>query len=170
MKDELRRMNKSAFARSRRLKSAIAVSAAADAAKVEAGWPKKAEIKSEKWFFAIFHLEPAAVQSLPTKIGGRHFSDFSRNFRGYTGGDVMPECYSDRYPNGVVKTTQPRVTRLTSHAPSQSVAVSRSDKIIIRAGCPRPFLATLRRCACVSSPFFEVKKSRPIKLNQSESK
>src|SRR5271157_1817193 len=32
-----------------------------------------------------------------------------------------------RSANGVVKTTQPRVTRLTSQAPSQSVAVSRSD-------------------------------------------
>jgi len=101
MKDELRSMNKSAFAQLGRAKSADAVSSVvlsvvavsakseAAAAQVEAGGPKKAEMKSEKsekWFFAIFHLEPAAVQSLPTKIGVGHFSDFSKNSRGYTGG------------------------------------------------------------------------------------
>jgi hypothetical protein len=110
MNDELRSMNKSAFAQLGCAKSAGAVSSAvlsavlsvvlsvvaasakseAASAQVEAGWPKKAEMKSEKsekWFFAIFHLEPAAVQSLPTKIGVGHFSDFSKNSRGYTGGD-----------------------------------------------------------------------------------
>jgi len=46
---------------------------------------KKSE-KCEKSLFAIFHLEPVAVQSLPTKIACRHFSDFSKNSRGYTGG------------------------------------------------------------------------------------
>jgi hypothetical protein len=46
---------------------------------------KKSE-KSEKWFFAIFQLEPAADQLVPTKTRSGHFSDFSKNFRGYTGG------------------------------------------------------------------------------------
>ena len=102
MNDELRSMNKSAFAQLGCAKSAgavlsvvlsvVAASAKSEAAsaQVEAGWPKKAEMKSEKsekWFFAIFHLEPAAAQSLPTKIGVGHFSDFSKNSRGYTGGD-----------------------------------------------------------------------------------
>ena len=53
---------------------------------------------------------------------------------------------------------------------SQCVAVSRSDKIIIRAGCPRPFFASETWRLCVSSPFFGVEKSKPVKLNQSESK
>jgi len=43
--------------------------------------------KSEKWFFAIFQLEPAAAQSLATKTGSGDFSDFSKNSRGYTGGE-----------------------------------------------------------------------------------
>jgi hypothetical protein len=60
------------------------------AADAVAGWPKKAtkkSEKSEKWFFAIFQLEPAAAQSLPTEIGCGDFSDFSENSRGYTGGE-----------------------------------------------------------------------------------
>ena len=61
------------------------------AADAVAGWPKKAtkkSEKSEKWFFAIFQLEPAAAQSLPTEIGCGDFSDFSKNSRGYTGGGI----------------------------------------------------------------------------------
>jgi hypothetical protein len=42
--------------------------------------------KCEKWFFAIFQLEPTAVQAVPAKIGGMQFSDFSKNSRGYMGG------------------------------------------------------------------------------------
>jgi len=42
--------------------------------------------KSEKWFFGLFQLEPAAAQSLPTKIGCGDFSGFSKNFRGCMGG------------------------------------------------------------------------------------
>jgi len=61
--------------------SAVAVAAKEDAAKSE----KKSE-KSEKWFLAIFHLQPAAAQLVPTKTGSGHFSDFSKNSRGYTGG------------------------------------------------------------------------------------
>jgi len=64
----------------RRAKSADAVT----------GWPKngaKESEKSEKWFFAIFQLQPAAAQALPTKIGCGDFSDFSKNSRGYTGGE-----------------------------------------------------------------------------------
>lgn len=61
--------------------SAVAASAKEDAAKAE----MKSE-KSEKWFFAFFQSEPAAAQSVPTEIAFGHFSDFSKNFRGYTGG------------------------------------------------------------------------------------
>ncbi len=51
-----------------------------------AGCPKRAAMKSEKcekWVFAIFQLEPAVAQSVPTKMGG---GDFSKIFRGYMGG------------------------------------------------------------------------------------
>src|SRR5271157_956600 len=56
-----------------------------------AGWPKKAEKKSEKsekWFFVIFQLEPSAAQLVPTKTRSGVFSVFSRNSRGYTGGGL----------------------------------------------------------------------------------
>jgi hypothetical protein len=46
---------------------------------------KKSE-KSEKTVFAIFQLEPVFDQSVPNNIREGHFSDFSKNFRGYTGG------------------------------------------------------------------------------------
>jgi hypothetical protein len=90
MKDELRSMNKFAFAELRHPRPASKPAAMATvqpcraeaaAAKVE----KKSE-KSEKWFFAIFQLQPAAAQVVPTKIGCGNFSDFSKNSRGYTGG------------------------------------------------------------------------------------
>ena len=83
--------------------------------------------------FAIFPLEPPTVQSIPTETD-RSISRISREIlRGwYMGGwkgrimkAELRNC--KRSANGVVKTTQPRVTRLTSQAPSQSVAVSRSD-------------------------------------------
>ena len=61
--------------------------------------------------------------------------------------------------------------------PSHRVAVSRSDKIIIRAGCPRPFVAFLHPCACVPSGAGGTNQRtvarmqrRRIKLNQSGSK
>ncbi len=50
---------------------------------------KKPEMKSEKSdkrFFAIFQLETVAAQYVPTKMSGGDFSDFSKNFCGYTGG------------------------------------------------------------------------------------
>jgi hypothetical protein len=81
---------------------------------------------------------------------------------------------SDRYPNGAVKTTQPRVARLTSQAPSHRVAASRSDKINIRAGCPRPFFASLHPCTLAFLPHSlwlkNQSQSNSIKVNQSESK
>jgi hypothetical protein len=40
---------------------------------------------------------------------------------------LVPLAHFGGYPNGVVKTTKPRFTRLTNQTPSQSVAVSRSD-------------------------------------------
>jgi hypothetical protein len=42
--------------------------------------------KCEKSIFVVFQLELAADQSVPTKKREGHFSDFSKNFRGYTGG------------------------------------------------------------------------------------
>jgi hypothetical protein len=42
---------------------------------------KKSE-KCEKSNFTIFRLEPAASQSVPSKMGGGDFSGFSKNFRG----------------------------------------------------------------------------------------
>jgi hypothetical protein len=62
---------------------------------------------------------------------------------------------------------------------SQCVAVSRSDKIIKRAGRHRPFFlsaldlasadASLHPRACVSFPIIGVEKSKPVKLGQGES-
>ena len=56
---------------------------------------------------------------------------------------------------------------------SQCVAVSRSDKIIIGAGCPRPFFATLHPCALAFLPHSlglkNQSQSNPIKVNQSDS-
>jgi hypothetical protein len=48
---------------------------------------KKSE-KYENWYFAIFALESAVVQPLPTKTGRADFSDFSKNFRGCMGEGV----------------------------------------------------------------------------------
>jgi hypothetical protein len=77
----------------RRATFAVAVSSAvAFAAKVEAGQPKKAEKKTErsvkavKSVFAIFQLEPAAVQSVPTQIGGKYFMAFALFLRMGMGG------------------------------------------------------------------------------------
>ena len=50
---------------------------------------KRAVMKSEKcekWVFVIFQSEPAVAQSVPTKMDEKDFSDFSKSFRGYTGG------------------------------------------------------------------------------------
>ena len=60
---------------------------------------------------------------------------------------------------------------------SQCVAVNRSDKIVKGAGRPRPFFLSPLALAsadaflrlCVSSPFFAVKKSGPVKPGQSGS-
>ena len=42
--------------------------------------------KCEKLVFATFGLELVVAQVFPTKTDGWHFSDFSKIFRGYTGG------------------------------------------------------------------------------------
>jgi hypothetical protein len=42
--------------------------------------------KCEKLVFATFGLELVVAQVFPTKTDGGHFSDFSKTFRGYTGG------------------------------------------------------------------------------------
>jgi hypothetical protein len=79
MKDELRSMNKSAFAELRRAKSAVAV----------AGWPKRAvmkAVKTVKSVLAVFHLEAAAAQSVPTKIGRGDFTAFALILRLGMGG------------------------------------------------------------------------------------
>src|SRR5271157_4080815 len=55
---------------------------------------KKSE-KCEKSVFAVFQLEPAAAQSLPTKMACGDFSDFSKIFRGYTGGRGSREKLCD---------------------------------------------------------------------------
>jgi hypothetical protein len=66
----------------RRATSAVAV----------AGTPKKAEKKTErtvkavKSVFAVFQLEPAAVQSVPTQIGGKYFTAFALILRMGMGG------------------------------------------------------------------------------------
>jgi hypothetical protein len=56
---------------------------------------------------------------------------------------------------------------------SQCVAVSRSDKIIKRAGCPRPFFASLHPCAFAFLPHSLGLKnhgqSNWVKLNQTSS-
>jgi hypothetical protein len=52
------------------------------------GLSRKCE-KSEKSIFAVFQLEPAIAQAVPTKTRVGHFSDFSKNFRGYTGGAAV---------------------------------------------------------------------------------
>jgi hypothetical protein len=55
---------------------------------------------------------------------------------------------------------------------SQCVAVSRSDKIIKGAGCPRPFFASLHPCALAFLPLSLGLKnqgqSKPVKVNQSD--
>jgi hypothetical protein len=51
------------------------------------GSARKCE-KSEKPFLTILQRQPAIVQAVPTRIAQNHFSDFSRNFRGYPGGGV----------------------------------------------------------------------------------
>jgi hypothetical protein len=69
----------SAYAELRRGESAVA----------GAECPKRAALKSEKcekWVFAIFQSEPAAIQAVPAKIEDGDFSDFSKIFRGYGGG------------------------------------------------------------------------------------
>ena len=75
MNEVLRRMNEPDSAELRRAKSAHAVT----------GCPKLAAMKSVKtvkWVFAIFQLEPAAAQSVPTKMGGGDFTDFPQILRG----------------------------------------------------------------------------------------
>src|SRR5271157_4378876 len=68
-----------AVAEVRRRKSAVA----------GAGWPKRAvmkSVKSVKWFFAIFQLQPAAAQAVPTKMRAGDFTDFPQILRGCMGG------------------------------------------------------------------------------------
>ena len=72
----------------------IAATTICSYAESQVGCPKRGAMKpekSEKWFFAFFQSEPAAAQSVPTKIAFGHFSDFSKNFRGYTGGGEKAE-------------------------------------------------------------------------------
>ena len=116
--------------------SPIATSSIRPHVQRRAGWPKRAaqkSEKSEKWFLAVFQLQHAAAQLVPTKNSSGHFSDFSKNFRGYTGGVrngriMKAELRNrDRCPNSVVKSAQLRFARLPNQTPSQSVAVSRSD-------------------------------------------
>ena len=52
----------------------------------EGAKPMRKSEKCEKLVFATFGLELVVAQVLPTKTDGWHFSDFSKIFRGYTGG------------------------------------------------------------------------------------
>jgi hypothetical protein len=72
---------------------------------------KKTErtVKAVKWICAVFHLETAAVQSVPTQIGRGDFTAFALILRMDMGGR------GDKNPN-------PNLNR--SPSPSQSVAVS----------------------------------------------
>ena len=79
MNEVSRRMNEPAFAELRRAKFAHAVT---ECPKMAA----KKSVKSVKWVFAIFQLEPAAAQSVPTKMGGGDFTDFPQILRGLMGG------------------------------------------------------------------------------------
>ena len=49
--------------------------------------PMRKSEKCEKLVFATFGLELVVAQVFPTKTDGGHFSDFSKIFRGYTGGE-----------------------------------------------------------------------------------
>jgi len=49
--------------------------------------PMRKSEKCEKLVFATFGLELVVAQVFPTKTDGWHFSDFSKIFRGYTGGE-----------------------------------------------------------------------------------
>jgi len=81
MKVELRSANKPAFEMARLRRSAVV-----DAANLVAkGLSRKCE-KSEKSILALFQLGPATAQAVPTKTRVGHFSDFSKNSQGYTGG------------------------------------------------------------------------------------
>jgi hypothetical protein len=106
MKEELRSAKKPAFEVVRLSKSAVVAAANLPAE----GLSRKCE-KSGKPIFAVFQLEPAIAQAVPTKTRVGHFSDFSKNSRGYTGGR------GSKNPN------LNRVVILVRRTASQSVAV-----------------------------------------------